>query len=248
MLSQETFVCLDCESTGLDTSNDRVIEVAAVKFTLKETVDEIATLVDPQCPIPEASFKIHNISDEMCKGQAKISEVLPKVLKFIGKNIIIGHRISFDLDLLSAEAARNGIHHSLSSRKNIDTLRLARLYGESPVNSLEALRQHFNIEDKGAHRAYNDVLVNIEVFKHLIKKYKTTKQLLEISSKPVSLKMMPLGKHKGRLISEIPPSYLKWASHQNFDEDLLFTVRRELKKRNKGNGFSQAANPFSHLT
>jgi DNA polymerase-3 subunit epsilon len=58
---------------------------------------------------------------------------------------------------------------------------------------------------------------------------------------------MPLGKHKGRLFKELPHEYLQWAAHQNFDQDLLFSIRTELKKRKKGGLFIQAANPFLNI-
>ena len=35
-LNKEVFVCLDCETTGLEPKKDRVIEVAVTKFTFTE--------------------------------------------------------------------------------------------------------------------------------------------------------------------------------------------------------------------
>ena len=61
------------------------------------------------------------------------------------------------------------------------------------------------------------------------------------------MKYMPLGKHKGRQFGEIPLQYLQWAAHMDFDQDLLFTIRSELKKRKKGTGFKQVTNPFGDL-
>ena len=87
----------------------------------------------------------------------------------------------------------------------------------------------------------------IEVFKHLSRKFKTTEEALKRFKKPIQLKTMPLGKHKGRSFHDIPIEYLRWAAHQNFDQDLLFSLRSELKKRKSGNLFSQATNPFSEL-
>jgi DNA polymerase III subunit epsilon len=93
----------------------------------------------------------------------------------------------------------------------------------------------------------NDVVVNMEVFKYLAKRYKTTEELLDILSRPVLLKTMPLGPHKGRPFKEIPLEYLRWAAHKDFDQDLLFSLRSELKKRKQGGGFNQSSNPFASL-
>jgi DNA polymerase-3 subunit epsilon len=247
LVNKDTFICLDCETTGLDSSNDRIIEVACIRFTFDETLDSFETLIDPEIPIPEASIAIHHINDSMVQGKPHIQEVLPSLFTFIGKSIIVGHGITTDIAFITSAAKRHQIPCTLASHPYLDTLRMARMYGESPTNSLERLRQHFNISEEGAHRAMNDVVVNIEVFKYLAKQYKTTEQILNRLKSPIQLKAMPLGKHKGRPFGEIPVEYLRWAAHQDFDQDLMFSLKTELKKRKQGAHFGQAANPFANL-
>ena len=38
-----------------------------------------------------------------------------------------------------------------------------------------------------------------------------------------------------------------WAARQNFDQDLLFSLRSEINRRKKGNSFNQSTNPFANL-
>lgn len=247
LIRQDVFVCIDCESTGLDAEKDRVIEVGIARFTFDRILQSFESLINPECEIPQVSQDIHKISLEMLQGKPKIAEVLPQILKIINGHILVGHGIGFDIALLAAEAKRHQIPCQIETLRFIDTLRMARLYGESPVNSLEQLRKHFNIQPEGAHRAMNDVLVNIEVFKYLSKSYQTTEQLLETLKKPIKLKAMPLGKHKGRKFDEIPIEYLLWAERKDFDQDLLFSIRSELRNRKKGGSFEQSGNPFADL-
>ncbi len=246
-VNTDTFLCLDCETTGLDPKTNRMIEVAAVKFTFTEHLETYETLIDPECDIPAPSIEIHHISMDMIKGKPKVREILPQLLEFIGSHIIIGHGIQLDLSFLIESAKRSQVPCNLQANTFIDTLRLARLYGESPTNSLARLREHFNIADEGAHRAMNDVVVNIAVFKHLCSKFKTTEQILERLKRPILLKAMPLGKYKGRPFNEIPLEYLQWASRADFDQDLLFSLRSELQRRRKGEDFRLASNPFAKL-
>ncbi len=245
MLNKDTFVCIDCETTGLDPKNDRIIEIAVAKFTFSEILESYQSLIDPQCPIPNETTEIHHITSNMVSGQPKIEEILPILLEAIGTTTIVGHGIGLDIAFITESARKHSIPCNLESIDLIDTLRMARIYGESPTNSLEKLREHFNIEEEGAHRAMNDVIVNIAVFKHLVQNFKTTEQLLERLKKPVLLKTMPLGKYKGRSFGEIPIEYLRWASQANFDQDLLFSVKTELNKRKRGDRF--LLNPFSQL-
>lgn len=246
-LEKETFICFDCESTGLDPEKDRIVEIAAATFTFEGIKESREDLINPEVDIPPETIAIHHITQEMVKDKPKMAEVIQNYLTLIDSHIVVGHGISFDLTLLAAEAKRVSLPCSILNNPFIDTLRLARLYGESPTNSLEALRKHFNIKPLGAHRAMSDVAINIEVFKQLSQKFKQAKDILERLKKPVLLKAMPLGKHKGRPFRDIPIEYLKWASHQDFDQDLLHSLRTELKKRKQGNLFSQATNPFAGL-
>lgn len=246
-INKETFVCLDCEMTGLDPVEDRIIEVAVSVFTFDQVIEEFETLIDPGREIPESSIVFHRITQEMVAGKPTIDQVIPQILKLIGRYIVVGHGIGLDLELIALAADRAGIPHNLRTSRYFDTLRMARLYGESPTNSLEQLRNHFNIPLEGAHRAMNDVIVNREVFKFLAQRYKTTEQLFDILSRPIKLKNMPLGKHKGRPLKEVPLQYLLWAANKDFDQDLLFSIRSEIASRKKGNQFSQAGNPFKEL-
>lgn len=243
-LHEETFVCIDCETTGLDPKEDRVIEVACVVFNQKEILNSFESLVNPERPIPEESTKIHNITDEMVRKSPTLDKILPTVIQMVGSYPIVGHGIGFDVQLMIEGANRHAIAHSLDKNTLIDTLRLARLYGNSPTNALDMLRHHFNIEAQGAHRAMGDVLVNVQVFFQLVRKFKTLKEVLESLEKPIEMKNFPLGKHKGRPLKEIPVNYLVWASKQEFDGDLLFSINKELKRR-KGNPF--ASSPFQNL-
>lgn len=246
-LERELFVCIDCESTGLDPKTDRIVEIAAATFTFSEIRAQFESLIDPECDIPTVSQEIHKISSAMLVGKPKIATVLPAVLELVGNHIIVGHAINFDIELIASEAKRSQIPTHIQTLPFIDTLRLARLYGQSPTNSLEVLRQHFNIPPEGAHRAMSDVITNIEVFKYLAKPYRSSAEILKVLKNPIRLKAMPLGKHKGRKFEEIPLEYLRWAERKDFDQDLLYSIRLELSNRKKGGRFSQSTSPFSEL-
>lgn len=246
-LNQDTFICIDCETTGLDVNLDSIIEVAVVKFAGGEIVESFETLVNPQVPIPEASIAIHHITQEMVEGKPRVDAVLPEILSRIGEYTIVGHGVGFDIDMLKAAAKRYNIPCLLHKNQILDTLRMARLYGGSAVNSLSQLRQHFNIPAHDTHRAMGDVMVNIALFRQLIKNHTTTEKLLDQLKKPILMPIMPLGKHKGRPIKDLPLMYLQWAVRLDFDQDLIYSLQHEIRRRKQGNQFSQASNPFGNL-
>lgn len=72
-LSHLTFVALDLETTGLDTTRDRIIEVAAVRFGLEYdgerytavNLEERSMLIDPGIEITPEISMITGITDSM---------------------------------------------------------------------------------------------------------------------------------------------------------------------------------------
>lgn len=247
LIHRDTFVCFDCETTGLNPESDQIVEIAVAKFTFDKVLETRKDLVNPGIAIPKESIDIHHITDQMVKDKPPLEEILPEYLKIIEGNLLVGHGISFDVALLRAAAERYQMSTNISRQSFIDTLRMARLYGDSPNNSLEMLCKHFNIEVSESHRAMSDVFANIEVFKRLSRPFKTTESLLNRLKRPIMLKKMPLGKHKGRWLREIPEEYLRWAAAQAFDNDLLFSVRHELKQRKQPTSFTQTNTPFADL-
>src|SRR3990167_4876510 len=139
LIHKDTFICFDCEATGLDPEKDKIIEIAVAKFTFSKILETKEDLIDPRCPIPPESIEIHHITDSMVQGKPKIQEVLPAYLEIIDRYILVGHGIPFDIALIENAARLNGIPCRLSSLKFLDTLRMARLYGDSPTNSLAML-------------------------------------------------------------------------------------------------------------
>ena len=109
LINKDTFICIDCESTGLDLEKDKIIEIAAVKFSFEKSIAHFENLIDPECDIPQESIVIHNITNEMVYGKPKIKKILPFFLQFINDNVIVGHGIKFDIDLIVNEAKRANI-------------------------------------------------------------------------------------------------------------------------------------------
>ncbi|MBF0340076.1 MAG: hypothetical protein HQL95_03830 [Magnetococcales bacterium] len=95
-------VFLDVETTGLDTTTTKVIEVGAVPFEygtsgriLRVLHDQIiSSLQDPGEPISPDITRLTGISDDMVRGQSIDNEKLQALL--IKSNLVVAHNASFD--------------------------------------------------------------------------------------------------------------------------------------------------------
>lgn len=158
-------ICLDLETTWLDKYNDKIIEIAMVKFDEKtfEVIDTFSSLVNPDIHIPELISNIVNIFDEDLLNSPSFESLKNDVKKFIWDTPVLWHNISFDIDFLAVAWVE------LKNNISIDTFFIANflLFNNSSLN-LEMLCNHFWVWFSWAHRALNDVLATIELYKKLL--------------------------------------------------------------------------------
>ncbi len=162
-------VAVDIETTGLDTRNARIVQLAGVAITLgrPRAEETFATLVDPGGPIPTSSTAIHGIGDEAVRGAPRLAEALNLFQEFLGGRLLVGHSIGFDLAVLEHEAARAGIRwekpRSLCVRL-LGTVANPHL----PEESLETLAAWLGVEVRDRHTAPGDALAAAEIFAALV--------------------------------------------------------------------------------
>ena len=166
-LKLSTFTAFDFETTGLDPNNDRIIEIAAIRFEHGKIVDRFVSLVNPGVNIPALITEITGISNAMVKKAPKEASIVNDFLKFLGESPLVAHNIHFDEQFLSRLCSR----HNKEENNFIkyDTLQLARsLLFEQPVFNLSALSDFYGLSSEGAHRAENDTENTGLIFLELI--------------------------------------------------------------------------------
>lgn len=170
-LDSQVFVAVDVETTGLDRSNDEIIEIAIVRFTRQEVIDIWSTLVRPsRMPGPEI-VQLTGIRPEDLVDQPPFEEVRSVVQEKIGAFPIVGHSVDFDIDMLTNAGLR------LANRP-VDTYRLASLflYGLHAYN-LQAVAASLDVRVDGIHRALADAETARRIFLTIIpmmQRYSTT--------------------------------------------------------------------------
>ena len=90
LLNLSTFTAFDFETTGLDPNNDRIIEIAAIRFRHGEIVDRFVSLVNPEIDIPHLITEITGISNAMVFKSPKEAEIVDSFLNFLGRFLLQG--------------------------------------------------------------------------------------------------------------------------------------------------------------
>jgi CBS domain-containing protein len=162
-------VILDTETTGLDVTHDRLIQIGATRFEEGKKVenDTFSVRLDPRQPIVEAATAIHGITDDMVGGCPTFEEIRDEFLAWIGDDVIIGQSIGFDLAILVREMRNSGMEWR--PPRCLDTkLLAAALDGTDAESTLDALAARFQIPLEDRHEALGDALMTAEIFRHLL--------------------------------------------------------------------------------
>jgi len=171
-LAGKSYVVFDLETTGLDTSSCKIIEIAGVKIVDGKITHTFDTLINPQMPIPEEITRVTGISDKDVERAPTAEIVLPDFFKFTRECALVAHNIGFDFPILNRMTEPLGYVYQ---NDLYDTVALARQYfPEIKSYKLERLTEYFGITHTGAHRALSDALATAALFK-LIAKQKDRK-------------------------------------------------------------------------
>ncbi len=151
-------IALDLETTGLDPSQDDIIEIGAVRFEGSRVVEQWSTFVKPTRPIPYIVSQITGIVQDDVNNAPSIDAVLPTFQAFIGKSPWIAHNATFD----GAFLTRYGI---AQANQRIDTFDLAPiLMPRAARYSLTNLTQMIGFNIESAHRALYDARATASLY------------------------------------------------------------------------------------
>lgn len=138
------YIVISIETTGVDLENDDLLEIAAVRYSYGNKMDEFHTLVRPRNEIPAEITNVTGITNESVADAPTPEEVSSDLAAYLGSTPIIGHNVkAFIIPFLSAHTKVN------LSNLLVDTLSLVpKAYPLLTIRSLsclaDALHLHCN--------------------------------------------------------------------------------------------------------
>ena len=225
---------IDLETTGINVSIDRIVEIAIVKIATDGSKQVKRRLVNPEMPIPKGSSDVHGITDDMVKDAPTFKAIANEVKQFLEGADIGGYNSNrFDVPMLNEEFLRAGINVDMESRKLLDVQKVFHMMEQRTLSAAYQFYCHKTLED--AHTAEADATATWEILEAQIERYpqigKTVEsivkftgedQIIDFARRLVyenGIAVFNFGKHKGKPVIQVlkeEPQYYDWMMKGDF--------------------------------
>lgn len=161
---KENIIVFDVESTGVDVTEDEIIQIAAIKLNKNgEVLDKFEKFLKNKKPVKD-SYYVHGFSDEMLQriGEDK-EKVLKEFVEYSKDSIIVGHNVQYDINILCSELERCNLGKP-KFKTFYDTLDIYRRFYPGNINyKLENLSKVYDTKHKPSHDAMDDIIATGEL-------------------------------------------------------------------------------------
>lgn len=162
------FCILDIESSGGPFGKEAMIEIAVYRFDGHEVVDQLISLVHPHREVQKFVTKMTGITPKMLQRAPRFQEIAKRIIEITEGCILVGHNVEFDYRMVRQEFARLGYAYE---RETLDTIETAQeLIPGLPAYGLSKICKELGIHMPNKHRAEDDALATLELFKILREK------------------------------------------------------------------------------
>ena len=148
------FAFIDVETTGTKALQDRVTEIAIIRFHADGAQERWQSLIYPGVPIPAEIQALTGISNAMVCDAPSFFEVRHQVRRMLEGAVFVAHNARFDYGFIKNEFRRQG---EAFTADVLCTVRLSRkLYPEVEGHGLDALIERHGLRGFDRHRAMGD--------------------------------------------------------------------------------------------
>ncbi len=160
----------DLETTGINITQDRIVEISVIKLMPNGDTVEKKNLVNPTIPIPPETTAIHGIGNDDVRDKPTFKELAKEYAKFFEGSDLSGFNIlKFDVPVLVEEFLRAGVDFDYSRKRIIDSQRIYHLMEKR--NLAAAYNFYCKKTLENSHTAEADTRASMEVLLSQVEKY-----------------------------------------------------------------------------
>jgi len=160
----------DLETTGLNITNDRIVEISILKINPNGTEEQRTWLLNPEMHISEESTAVHGFTDQFVADKPTFKEKAAEISTFLNNCDMAGYNIlKFDIPMLVEEFLRTESDFDIDNRNFIDVMNI---YMKMEPRTLKGAYRYFcHAELEGAHGAGADTKATYDVLKAMLDHY-----------------------------------------------------------------------------
>lgn len=225
---------IDLETTGINLSTDRIVEIAIVKVMPDGEKKVKRKLLNPEIAIPQASTDVHGISNEMVRDAPTFRQVANEIKQFLDNCDLCGYNSNrFDIPLLTEEFLRAGMNFEFKDRRLLDVQKVFHMMEQRTLSAAYKFYCDKVLED--AHSAEADATATFEVLEAQVQRYPQLGNTVDSIIKCIGddlvvdfarrmvydngIEIFNFGKFKGRPVAEVlksEPQYYDWMMKGDF--------------------------------
>ena len=161
------YAIIDTETSGGKFNQEKIIEIAIIIYDGINIIETFTTLIRPNVKVDYFVQKLTGIKKGDLVDKKTFKDHAKLISTLLSNKIIVGHNVAYDYRILKNELESCNIKFSSDT---ICTIKMSKeKYSDLKYYNLSYLCDHFNIELKNHHRAYDDALATLELFKILNK-------------------------------------------------------------------------------
>ena len=160
----------DIESTGINVSSDRIVEISILK-AMPDGTEQVKTLrINPEMPIPLEASLVHGIYDEDVAHEPTFKQVGEELSRFLDDCDLAGYNSNkFDIPMLVEEFLRAGVDFEVDNRHFVD---VQNIFHQMEQRTLKAAYQFYCGKTlENAHSAEADIRATYEVLLAQVERY-----------------------------------------------------------------------------
>jgi DNA polymerase-3 subunit epsilon len=175
----------DLETTGINVSQDRIIEIAMIKLMPNGETFRKSNLINPTIPISAESTAIHGITNQDVADKPTFKEVAKEYIKFLEGADLAGFNIlKFDMPMLVEEFLRAELDFDYSRKKIIDAQRIFHMMEKRTLSA--AVQFYCGKVLDSAHSAEADTQATMDVLLAQVERYEN-KEVTDSLGKKVGM-------------------------------------------------------------
>lgn len=152
-------IVFDTETTGIENSEHRVIEIGCVELRNRRFTGDQRWYLNPDRDSDPGALEVHGLTTAFLADKPRFGQLADEIIQYLRGAELIIHNAAFDVGFMDREFERAGRPERIATLCTVtDTLRIAKRLHPGQKASLDALCKRYGVDN--SHRELHGALLD----------------------------------------------------------------------------------------